>query len=477
MKKLKKGLDELSPEDFLYNRNGPWPQPSPAHPLGEAAAVLHIPIREWADWWLHIGSRYALSLVLTPFDYLNGILSPGLKPVSDDEFNNYLTNSMMSKFIVDKFDEKDREIFKGYDVDSGKYRLIDLEAVKVVKTFEGIYASGTKTLLENQDGKWKAIDIWMDKTESHIQPEDGDSWELAKYFVLQGGALCATLVVHPLIHFPLDAVNAITKTAVPKKHILFKLLYPHLRFTLPLENAVLNFKSSLLQAQWWMSYAPYPGEAKGLRDLLVEGYKGIKGNVSYPNYEYPLEPWPVLSEYGTFQDAYYTVVLDYVREILSEVPKDDPIVISWAEFISREVPGFPNGEEIFKGDTFVKTVASYFWMITVGHSVDHYNYGKMDVRKVPLRVRQKPPKKGNRMISRKKLNKFWDIGKYLMARRLFFKATTVTSLLDTIYEFNEDKHKNAAKKFKEDLRRVDREMKEKGICFIPLEEIAASIQF
>ena len=30
----------LPKEDYLYQRKGPWPQPSPEHPLGEAPAVV-----------------------------------------------------------------------------------------------------------------------------------------------------------------------------------------------------------------------------------------------------------------------------------------------------------------------------------------------------------------------------------------------------------------------------------------------------
>ena len=40
---LESEFEDLPPEDFLYDRRGPWPQPSPNHPFGEAPGVLHIP--------------------------------------------------------------------------------------------------------------------------------------------------------------------------------------------------------------------------------------------------------------------------------------------------------------------------------------------------------------------------------------------------------------------------------------------------
>ena len=68
---------------------------------------------------------------------------------------------------------------------------------------------------------------------------DGEAWELAKHFMMEGASNVVTLMTHPLLHFPYDSINAITKTALPKNHILHKLLIQHCRFTLPLENAVL----------------------------------------------------------------------------------------------------------------------------------------------------------------------------------------------------------------------------------------------
>jgi len=473
---MKKNYANLSPKNFLYERKGPWPQPSPAHPIGEAAAVIHLPCSEKIDWWLHIGSRYMLTLLYTPIAYLKGIINPGLAEVSNAEFMQLFQHSMLSKFICEKFDQNELELFKN-DMKTGeKYFYIDMTPVKVVKPFPGIYCSGTKTLIrEIEKNKYEVIAIWVEKTNEIIHPND-PGFELAKYYVLQGGALCATLVIHPLLHFPLDAINAISKTALPTDHLLFKLLHPHTRFTLPLENAVLTFKTSLLQAKWWMPYAPYPGDKEGLRELLVEGYMGLNNESSYPQFFYPSAPPKVFSTYGEFQDAYFAVVKKYVAKVLAEIEPDDYYVKCWANWIAQYVPGFPNGEQIFQGTKFVDAVSFYLWSVTVGHTIDHYDYGHMDIRKVPLRLRQAPPRKNDKVIDRSKLTTFWDNGKYTMANILFFNSTVVTPLITTEYEFSDTKLLNAVEEFKKDLRQVDSEMKARGICYIPLDEIARSIQ-
>lgn len=469
---------ESHPKDYLHGRKGPWPQPCPVHPFGESPAVLHLPLSEWIDWWAHIGSRYVVTLGYTPFAYLQGILKPGLEKVSDLEFTEMLEKSMLSKFITPKLDDEDKKNFYKYLNSEDRFFIVDLQSIQVVKTFNGIYASATKTLLrETSPKKFEVVAIYVAKTNSVFTPTDGDGWELSKYFVLQGGAMAATLVVHPLLHFPFDSINAITKTALPKNHVLFKLLYPHLRFTLPLENAVLNFKSSLLSAKAWMSYAPYPGPSAGLRDLLVEGYRGIKGNASYPAFSYPMEPPKIYSNYGTWLEGYHKEIYNFVRNVLKDVKTDDIHVLRWAKYVSEHVPGFPNQREIFQGDNFVKAVTMYFWTITVAHSADHYNYGRMDIRKIPMRIRQQPPYHGIKMENRKKLTKFWDYGKYEMARVLFFKANEVTTLIKTEYDFEDPEFQNYVRQFKERLMRYDKTCVEQGIQFMPLDKIAASIQY
>jgi hypothetical protein len=466
-----------TPKDFYKNRKGPWPQPSPVHPWGESPAVLKLPLSETVDWWLFIGSRYAITLLATPYYFFKGLFNPGLKEVSDDRFEWFLNETMLSKFLTDKLDIDDKRIFQNELKTTRNYYIIDLDAVKVVNTFKGIHCSASKTLLYKENEIFKVLAIYIDKTKVILKKEDEDAWELAKYYVLQGGALCSTLVTHPNQHFPVDSINAIVKTSLPKNHTLYKLLKPHLRFTLALENAVLNYKSSLLNEKWWMVYAPYPGGGKGLRDLLVEGYKGIKGNASYPPFSFPMKEPNVETKYGIYLRTYYRVVHDFVGTIVSEIPNEDIWTKRWAEYVNKHVPDFPNGNDIFKENNLHKAITSYLFIVTVGHSVDHYNYGGLNKREIPLRIRQEPPKKNIKLMNRSKLCSGTDLMKYYMADSLFFSPTTVTSLIKTKYKFNSTKNINAVKKFKKDLIKAEKELIKNKIYYMPLDKIAASIQF
>jgi hypothetical protein len=153
----------------------------------------------------------------------------------------------------------------------------------------------------------------------------------------------------------------------------------------------------------------------------------------------------------------------------------------WFDYISGVVPGFPNGKQAKENKVLMlRTIAVYLYDLTVSHRIEHYSYGNMDLRKIPLRLRKAPPHKGTPLkLNRKKLTKFWDYGKYRMANLLFFAPTTVTSLIKTEYDFG--KRNNVIRpliaEFKRELRSLDKELKEKGMQYIPLDDIAASIQY
>jgi hypothetical protein len=440
--------------------------------------VLKLPLSETIDWWIFIGSRYVSTMFLTPYYFLKGCMKPGLKRVSNQRFEWFLNETMLSKFLTNNLDSIDKGIFKEQLKEQRDWYIIDFDAVKVVKPFQGIHCGATKTLIyKGTENRFIVECIYIDSNNETLYSTDGDAWELAKYYVLQGGALCSTLVTHPNQHFPVDSINAIIKTSLPKNHTLYRLLSPHLRFTLALENAVLNYKSSLLNEKWWMVYAPYPGGPKGLRDLLVEGYKGIKGNSSYPPFSFPMKEPGVETHYGTYLRTYYRVISNFVKVIIGEIPDNDTWTKRWADYVNQYVPDFPKGTEIFKNDNLHKAVTSYLFIVTVGHSVDHYNYGQLDKREIPLRLRQAPPKKGIKLNKRSELCSSIDLMKYYMADSLFFSPTTVTSLIGTKYNFDTIEQRDAVKKFKSDLKSAEHSLLEQGIKYMPLNKIAASIQF
>ena len=458
----------------LENRYGPWPQPSPHHPVGESPSVINLQISDWIDWWTNVGIRYLITLLKFPFLFLSSLVNHKVKKVSDQEIINLLTDGVFSKYLLPLTNEIDKNKFESFLNNNGEYFIIDLSAMKTVIGYKGQYTAVTKTLLIKKDNSFEILAI--DLNNEIFTPNEEGNWQLAKYFVLQGIAICTTLVVHPVLHFPMDTINAVTRTYLPTNHPIAQLLKPHSRFSLALSFAVLDFKSSVINNKWWMIYAPYPGPKNGLRELIVAGYKGIPENENYPIFKYPKVPPKIHSEYGDFLNEYFKVFYDFVGEVLVHVNKEDPLIENWANFISMWIPGFPNSSEILESDNLQSAIAYFLWDVTVAHSADHYLFSKVDMQKVPLRLRQQPPfKKNQTKVKYNSLMSAMDLTRYKLAMILFFGPTAVTHLMKVDYKFKDKKLILASEQFFQNLKRCEEKLKFKK--YIPLEEVTASIQY
>lgn len=110
------------------------------------------------------------------------------------------------------------------------------------------------------------------------------------------------------------------------------------------------------------------------------------------------------SDYGVYLRTYSRVIRKFVGNIIQDIPKDDIWTIRFADYVHKYVPDFPSGDVIFEGENLLNALTSFFFIITVGHAVDHYNYGNLDKQEIPLRMRQAPPaSKDVKMIKRSKL--------------------------------------------------------------------------
>ena len=475
---LEREFEALPPEDFLYDRRGPWPQPSPNHPFGEAPGVLHIPWQEWLYWWFKIGSRYVFFWVLCwPIALLKALLWWKVSPVSDEEFSDYFYNSCYAKFLTEEFTDDTKNIFKDYIKENKTYYYCDFVGMSALKPLKGVQCEPSITLFEKTDDGIRPIAINL--RDYVCDPTDGDLWMLGKYIALQAAANHVIVATHPRLHFPMDAINAITKTAIPKDHILFQLIYPHTELTLKLDWQGLNSKLSLLENKWWMIYAPFPASAESMRDLVVLGYHGIQDNPAYPKYEYPLMgPQKVVSPYGTFHDEYYKVYYQFVEEVLNEVPDDDKFIIRWCDYIHAEMPSFPSAQKV-QSDRKLLThaVASYMWDVSLGHAADHKTYAEIPVNKNPLRVRVASPTYKNPDFKLKLGNvaSLLDQTRLVLANWMFFKPCNVSNLIDVEYNFRLEKLKDASSSFKKNLKETEANLKTKN--YMPVDQIPPSIQY
>ena len=498
-------------KDFLYDRKGPWPQPSPREPLGTAPEVLHLPWREKLDWQLNIGARYLRDLFLcSPAALAKSLRFRELPRISDREMNDVLTRGLYSRFLA-PLDEVDRQTFAA-DLagDAGEFYKYDFTPLADVDPYEDMFVSQSVSLLrrsapDTDDFELRATAIGADRLV--LRPGDGAGWELAKYYVLQGCSYATLFTAHPNVHFPYDTINAVTKGSIPRDHLLFRLLIPHLRFSLVLNNAVLQSKGSVISDWQATLYDPFTARASdGLMAFFVAGYNGRDGNSAYPGYSYPMAEADLdlpPTAYGTFLGRYFEPFRLFAQAVVNEMPADElSYCQEWSRWIAGWIDGFPelrfrpdhgSEEQVARNDRqhrlegekarLAWAIAVLLWDVTVVHSTDHHDFAHgVPVEYKCFRLRQPPPSAAGGSLDRSRLSRKIDLFKSHLAHRMFFAPTTVTKLVDVEYHFGNDERGKALRDeenaFKERLRSVEAGLRADGVpIYMPLDEMAASIQY
>lgn len=508
--------------DFLYNRAGPWPQPAPDHPMAMAAEVLHPAKADKLDWKRTAGRTYFKTMLTSiPRAAYNAYTRGRVEDISDEVFAELLTTTIYSKYLrgtelvplppdlraaVDPLDDRLR------------HYTMDFTPMQDIAPYDGIWVSPTVTLfsVDPAGGRYRALAIRIGHLDAGtrkwssivVTPEDAEAWTLSKYFVLQGAGHVTTLAGHPATHFPFDTVNAITASAVPMDHTLFKLLLPHMRLALAVNHAVLEGGNSVVSETHGEIYAPYSAPGARVRVLVAAGYIGYPHALSsyansstptpaYPKWEYPLVPraLDIPSDFGRVLKAYHETITEFVRKVVAYVltqpdqrKRDEEIyyIQCWAHYIAHWMPGFPDADRILeldeKGDPYlVSAVTAYIWDVSVAHSLDHRSFYRLHPNRTPFRIRVPPPT-SNRIdaVSPRRILHGWDLFKATLAFDMFFQPHNVELLQDVQYGFGNAVLDGAVEDFRRALVETEARLAASGVVvenYIPLGEIATSIQY
>ncbi|MBB6460351.1 hypothetical protein [Flammeovirga kamogawensis] len=485
---------QLPKENFLYNREGPWPQPSPRNPKGEAPAVLRLPRQEKIDWKNKIGKRYFRNMwTYWPRALSYSIKYRGLHKIDNQLFDQYLGEGVFSKFLIKGLSVQKEKIFSKFlpvNYNSNEYYIIDLSLMSFTQPFKGIYSSATIVLFKKEKGKLISHLIFVDEFTNNnvVSRSDGNAWELAKVFVMQGASYKLILSEHALLHFPFDCINAISKSTLPINSILLQLLLPHFEHTLVLNKVVLNSSASPVENDQKFPYSGFLGKGEGQRSLVACAYTGIDGNDSYNGYRYSKDIEKFDSPYYLFLKEYYDTIEYFVSEVVNVISDEEMNLIEeWANHINQWLPTFSSKEAIKDKKTLVKEITMIIWDVSIAHSADHHSFAEIPSYLIPLRVRINPKDIDcSQEIDWKNGMNIKDMFRYRMEREMFFKPTNVSNLFNTYYHFEKVNYsektkaylKNLNAIFLKDLEKTEQRIKSKNIpVFIPLKKIARSIQY
>jgi hypothetical protein len=427
--------------------------------LSEAYEVLNIPPVEALLWNVTIGERLLKTQVGYPA-MAAGLAAKNLQYTgpTDAEFATMLFTTAYQRFLqpisVEDSQLLEREQIRfGSGAQTFKY---DFRARALVEPLDGMYCAGTQVFISGSPGG-KLVCEGIRVNGLMIMPSNS-AWGLAKIYALQGAAYHMLFVVHPALHFPMDSVNAITKTAVPHTHHLFQLLYPHTSYTLALDNAVLEGPESVVndnaRGSW---FDPLTGNAYNLKLLFGAGYAGLPDQPygkSYPAYDYmrpqllklkDSPPSPVFdTPYSRWLTAYYDRAFLPLCEVIAfailEADPADTYVKRWAKYLNACVRGFPDEKQILDVECLARVLAIYMWDVTVSHGADHYSFGR-NVAPVDkfLRIRRAPPTSPNDPpVAPGQIFTGDDLYRSEMAQQMFFLPWAIEPNLDqTYYSFTD----------------------------------------
>jgi hypothetical protein len=530
------------PGDFLYGENGPWPSPPEddnackVAPEVKADGPHCIPQDEEDQWQKFLGnylesnfpsfswqaidySADLLGVPLSPKDKMGieaviaGWLAtgeradldgpgdyPGPYPaLSDSTFTDLIAHGLLSK-LMSQLDSPDEALFQSFLNDQTReFWKCDLTHMRVVReTWNGEYVAPSVVLLsrpqspapgQEYDFRIDSIVLFVqsqpggpyDKTVK-LAPGDGKAWQLAKYFALQGALVRINLIDHTMVHFPFDAINAITKSALPTSNRVLQLLLPHLFLSLPVDNAVLEGKFSLLNRTWTYPYSPYPAAGDEIRKVFPFYWWGsgtendaaeswaLGRDNAFPPYRFRTEPRAIPSKYGTFLNAYYKPILNFATGVVKSIPTDtgDWETISfWADHVASWIPGFPDGKAIYKnGELLAKTCATIIWNGAVVHTADHWLMHEMFEKKFPIPyiMRDQPPQSASPGVDpdyRPTVHLIDDVLPARLCDLMFFQPHSSTFLSDFSYPLLPPDLDGLVAKFRAALTETDAILHEK----------------
>jgi len=527
------------PSQFLYGANGPWPsQPTDGSACTIAPEVLgqdgqqpnRIPESEEDDWTKNLGDWFSsnfptftnsaitdaakvLGITVSTLDKfaIAGILGlwmttktrptdgpndqKGMYPqLSDAAFTDLMAHGLLSK-LLSALDPPDEALFADLLNDTEReYWKSDLTHMVAVRTpWPGEYVAPTIVLVscprnpkpgQEYDFQVHAIALYAQSQpggpydqKGMLRPGDGKAWQLAKYFALQGALVRINLIDHPMVHFPYDAINAITKAILPTSNRVLQLLLPHLFLGLPVDNAVLEGPSSLLNRMSDYPYSPYPASGGDIRKVFpyywhgsptdaesAESWAANRAN-AFPPYSFRTVPRDLPSRYGTFLNTYYQPILRFTSAVVATIPadgKDWEEICRWADNVASWIPGFPKGSEINQNsELLAKTCASIMWNGAIVHSADHWLMHELIRNNLPAPyiLRDQPLLSATPNVEpdfRPYAYLIDDVIPVRLCDLLFFRPHNTTLLIEDNYNFSPA----LVDKFRKDLRATEAALKQ-----------------
>lgn len=456
--------------------DGPWPQPSPMDEALYAPVLHNLEGREQQQHQRDNVLRYLGQLTaITPLAAARARLGPRLQPLDDATFTALINETSLSQFICRRLDPVDGRTFATLLTGGAEYAKIDTSAVNPEHLLPDLYAARAVVLLRREAGQG-FLPVAIHIGGRLLQPSDGPAWELARYFVLQGLQYLLVVVFHPRLHFPGDAIRALSRSLLPQGHVLYRVLDPFLDLTLGLHAAVIYHRRSVLHNSQRELYTPFPWTTEGIHAGVSAGRRGIPGNSAYEAYRFG-ESWmdPDLA-YGRYRRDWHQTLTAFAAQVLRGVEPGDPWVARWAHEIHRFLPSFPDAGAIFAPGALAEAVGRFLVEGSVFHTADHHSLAAIPLTQIPWRLRRPPLAEGESApLDLAALVRPEDHFRHLLFHPLFVVPAVLRSLRELRFPFGDGELREEVSALRKAMDELDQRWE--GSPFPGSRHIATSPQY
>ncbi|WP_144394148.1 hypothetical protein [Pleionea sediminis] len=301
---------------------------------------------------------------------------------------------------------------------------------------------------------------------------DHARWSTALNHLVYQYSVVIPMASHNWVHFTYpDSFAAAVFKKLNRDSVLYKLLYPHTRFTNRINNQAVyvqkstdnspSFKNKITP---WKCFPVYGSEFReGVLENTANHYDEFENHCRFP------ERMDTRIPYFDFLKHYYDVIENFVNKVTDYIDEDDYERIQ--TFIESVIPGFSQCDK-------VKCLSILIWQVSVLHTTEHMSYYDLakdygfTELKYPISECFKIDEVSN--YNRYKLRCFLNVfGRFNPSKILDQRIENYHS-----YQFEKGSElEKYAIEFVANLRAVDAKMKKENNQILELNKIVQSVCF
>ena len=311
----------------------------------------------------------------------------------------------------------------------------------------------------------------IDKFGNTYTPEH-PQWQTAINHLVYQYTVVIPMAAHNWVHFSYpDSFAAAVFKKLSRDSVLYKLLYPHTRFTnrinyqaVYVQKSTDNSPSLANRMTPWKAFPVYGAEFRqGVLENTSNHYDDIQQHFNYP------EEMNTNIPYFDFLKRYYDVVEAFVEKVVPYIDERDYAAVS--NYIETTLPGFEQQD-------MVTAISILIWQVSVFHTTEHMSYYDF-AKDYGFTELKKPITESFKIDEVPEFNRF-KVRCFLNVFGRFNKNDSLDQRLENYkaYQFEPGSDlEKAAIEFTEALKVVDADLRKEGKAILALNQMVQSVCF